>query len=268
MMWRSGFVTISIVLAGCTVGPKYRTPTVPMTDTFKEAIPADYKTAGVWRPALPSDGMSRGQWWRIFGDPQLDTLEDELTVSNQNLKLEEARFRQARAMIGFQRADEFPTISVGANAASLQDSSHQPYFLIANPQPEGELQLPFDLNYEVDLWGRIRRTVSAAREEAQATAADLATVSLSLHAELALDYIELRSADAQQRLLDDTVKAYQAAEIRLYRTLSVRFTDVLDSLENLDRCVVPTVRLLRCSATLAPKLLCRRPTRCEPSARW
>ncbi len=85
-----------------------------------------------------------------------------------------------------------------------------------NPPPEGELQLAFDLNYEIDLWGRIRRTVAAAREEAQATDADLETVSLSLHAELALDYIELRSADAQQRLLDDTVKAYMDA-LRLTR---------------------------------------------------
>jgi NodT family efflux transporter outer membrane factor (OMF) lipoprotein len=200
-----------VLLAGCTVGPKYQTPSAPMTDTFKEATPADYQTAGSWRLAQPSDALARGPWWQIYGDRELDTLEDELTVSNQNLKMQEARFRQARAMIGFQRANQFPTISVGANASSLQDSSHQPYFLIPNPSPEGELQLPFDLNYEVDLWGRIRRTVSAAREEAQATDADLETVSLSLHAELAFDYIELRSADAQQRLLNDTVKAYTDA---------------------------------------------------------
>jgi NodT family efflux transporter outer membrane factor (OMF) lipoprotein len=200
-----------LVLAGCTVGPKYKTPTVPMTDTFKEATPVDYKTAGTWRTAQPSDGLPRGAWWQIFGDQELDTLEDQLTASNQNLKIADAHFRQARAMIGYQRASEFPTISVGANTSSLQDSAHQPYFLIPNPSPEGELQLAFDLNYEIDLWGRIRRTVAAAREEAQATSADLETVSLSLHAELALDYIELRSADAQRRLLDDTVKAYSDA---------------------------------------------------------
>jgi NodT family efflux transporter outer membrane factor (OMF) lipoprotein len=207
---------LGLLLAGCTVGPKYQTPTVPMTDIFKEATPVDYKTAGTWRPAQPSDGIGRGPWWQIFGDQQLNTLEDELTVSNQNLKIADAHFREARAMIGFQRAGEFPTISVATNTSSLQDSSHQPYFLIPNPPPEGELQLGFDLNYELDLWGRIRRTVSAAREEAQATNADLETVSLSLHAELALDYIELRSADAQQRLLDDTVKAYTDA-LRLTR---------------------------------------------------
>ena len=95
---------------------------------------------------------------------------------------------------------------MGSTTSSLQDFSHPPYFLIQSPPPEGELQLAFDLNYEIDLWGRTRRTVAAALEEAQATDADPETVSLSLHAELAPDYIELRSADAQQRLLDDTVK--------------------------------------------------------------
>jgi NodT family efflux transporter outer membrane factor (OMF) lipoprotein len=201
----------ALLLTGCTVGPKYETPTTPMTDSFKEATPADYKTAGSWPRAQPDDAAHRGEWWQIFGDPKLDSLEDELSDANQNLKIADARFREARALIGFQRAAQFPTISTGVNASSLQDSSHQPYFLIPNPPSEGQLQLPFDLSYEVDLWGRIRRMVAAAREEAQATAGDLETVSLSLHAELAFDYIELRSADAQQRLLDDTVKAYTDA---------------------------------------------------------
>ncbi len=97
-----------------------------MTDTFKEARPVDYKTAGTWRPAQPSDGIGRGPWWQIFGDPQLNALEDELTVSNQNLKIEEARFRQARAMIGYQRAAEFPTISVGSTTAHCRTRAISP----------------------------------------------------------------------------------------------------------------------------------------------
>ncbi|MDR3537497.1 MAG: efflux transporter outer membrane subunit [Acetobacteraceae bacterium] len=210
-MRRSLNGALALLLAGCTVGPTYQTPSTAMTDTFKEATPADYRTAGTWRPARPDDALNRGKWWEIYGDQELDSLEDQLTGANQNLKIAEARFREARAMIGYQRASEFPTISVGVNTTSLQNSNHQPYFLIPNPPPEGELQLPFDLSYEIDLWGRIRRTVSAAREEAQATAGDLATVSLSLHAELALDYIELRSADAQRRLLNDTVTDYTNA---------------------------------------------------------
>jgi len=199
--------TLGLLLTGCTVGPKYETPSVPMTASFKEATPADYRTAGTWRPAQPGDRTSRGKWWEIFGDRELDRLEDELTEANQTLKQSEANFREARAMVRYQRASLFPTIAGGVSAASIQDSSNAPYFLIPNPKAEGQLQLPFDLNYEVDLWGRIRHTVEAAREEAQASAGDLATASLSLHAELALDYIDLRSADAQQRL-DDTVRAY------------------------------------------------------------
>ena len=192
---------------GCAAG-QHRRAKVSTADSahdrhLKEATPVGYKTACTCRPAQPSDGIGRGPWSQIFGDPQLSALEDELTVSNQNLKIEEARFRQARAMIGCQRTAEFPTISVGSTTSSLQDSSHPPYFLIQSPPPEGELQLAFDLNYEIDLWGRTRRTVAAALEEAQATDADPETVSLSLHAELAPDYIELLSADPQ---LDDTVK--------------------------------------------------------------
>jgi NodT family efflux transporter outer membrane factor (OMF) lipoprotein len=203
--------TFGLLLAGCKVGPDYKTPSVPLTDRFKEATPADYKTAGTWRPAQPDDQMDRGKWWKIFGDPVLNKLQDELTDANQNLKQAEARFREARALIRYQRAAEFPTISTGVDAASVKSSQNQPYFELPNPQPLGQLRLHYDLDYEVDLWGRIGRTVSAAREEAQATAADLATASLSLHSELALDYIEVRAADSQQRLLNDTVKAYEYA---------------------------------------------------------
>ena len=135
-----------------------------------------------------------------------------MTVSNQNLKVAEARFRQARAMIRFNRSAEFPTISTSPSITN-ERYSPQPALLpavLAN-NGTGDFTLPFDFSYEVDLWGRVRRTVSASREEAQATAADLQTASLSLHAELAVDYFELRSADAQKQLLDDTVKAYTDA---------------------------------------------------------
>ena len=220
LLHRRFAATLGLLLTGCTVGPEYETPSVPMTAHFKEATPADYKTAGTWLPARPEDQINRGKWWEIFGDPELDRLEDELTVANQTLKESAARFREARAMIRYQRAAEFPSVGVGVNVASLEDSRHQPYFLLPNPQPTGELQLPFDLNYEVDVWGRIQRMVAASREEAQASSADLATVNLSLHAELALDYIELRAADAQQRLLDDTVRAYTHA-LRLTRNRRV-----------------------------------------------
>jgi len=194
------------------VGPKYVKPTTPMAPAFKEQPPESFKEVDGWKPAQPDDQMLRGKWWEIFGDPQLNALEEELTVSNQDLKVSEARFRQARAMIRFNRSAEFPTISTSPSIASVRESANQPYFPASQANNgTGSFTLPFDLSYEVDLWGRVRRTVSASREEAQASAADLQTANLSLHAELAVDYFELRSADTQEQLLDDTVKAYTDA---------------------------------------------------------
>jgi NodT family efflux transporter outer membrane factor (OMF) lipoprotein len=192
-----------MALTGCTVGPHYVRPAAPVAPTDA------YKEIDGWKTAQPSDQLLRGKWWEIFGDPQLNSLEDELTVSNQDLKAANARFVEARAMVRFNRAAEFPTISTAPSIASIRDSANQPY--LAATSTTGEFVLPFDLSYEVDVWGRVRRTVSASREEAQATAGDLETVNLSLHAELAFDYFELRSADAQKQLLDDTVKTYQDA---------------------------------------------------------
>ena len=203
---------ISLLLSGCTVGPKYVKPTVPMAPGFKEQPPESFKESDGWKTAQPRDQALRGNWWEIFGDPQLNALEEEVTLSNQDLKVAEARFRQARALIRFNRSAEFPTISTSPSIANERLSANQPYFpqSLAN-NGTGSFSLPFDLSYEVDLWGRVRRTVSASREEAQASAADLQTANLSLHAELAVDYFELRSADLQEQLLDDTVKAYTDA---------------------------------------------------------
>ena len=204
--------SICLLLSGCMVGPKYVKPTTPMAPAFKEQPPEAFKEVDGWKPAQPDDQRLRGKWWEIFGDPQLNALEEELTISNQDLKVAEARFRQARAMIRFNRSAEFPTISTSPSIASVRESANQPYFPAAQANNgTGSFTLPFDFSYEVDLWGRVRRTVSASKEEAQASAADLQTANLSLHAELAVDYFELRSADAQKQLLDDTVKAYTDA---------------------------------------------------------
>jgi NodT family efflux transporter outer membrane factor (OMF) lipoprotein len=193
----------AMLMAGCTVGPKYTKPSVP-------AAPVDsYKEVDGWKTAQPSDQVSRGAWWEIFSDPQLNSLETELTTSNQNLKIAQARFEQARAIVRFNRASLFPTISTNPGIESIRDSAHTPY--LPTTSTTGEFILPLDVSYEVDVWGRVRRTVAASREEAQATSGDLATVGLSLHAELAYDYFELRSADAQKELLDQTVKSYQDA---------------------------------------------------------
>jgi NodT family efflux transporter outer membrane factor (OMF) lipoprotein len=197
------------LLADCMVRPKYVQPSTPMAPAFKEQAPESFKESQDWQAA---DQEIRGPWWEIFGDPELNTLEDQLTVSNQNLKVAEARLRESRADIRFNRSALFPTISTSPSVDNERVSAHEPYFPPSQANDgTGNYTLPIDLSYEVDLWGRVRRTINASREEAQATAADLATAGLSLHAELAIDYFELRSADMQKQLLDDTVKAYTDA---------------------------------------------------------
>jgi len=216
------FIALSgvVVLAGCTVGPKYSRPAVATPPVYKEQPPQSPEAASIWTPAQPADQQVRGKWWEIFGDPQLDNLEDQVTVSNQDLKAAEARLRQARALVGFNRASEFPTVAVEPSASYVKDSNNTPAFPTSvSHNGSGDFVLPVDLSYEIDLWGRVRRTVAAAREETQATAADVATASLSIHAELAIDYFELRSADTQKQILDNTVKAYTDA----YHLTETRF---------------------------------------------
>jgi NodT family efflux transporter outer membrane factor (OMF) lipoprotein len=205
-------LTAAVVLlcAGCMVGPDYSKPSVPMT--------AAYKEDQGWKLARPRDDIPRGKWWEIFGDPQLNALEEQVSEANQNVKVAEARFRQARALIGFFRAGLFPTVTAGASALSVRNSTLSPFASSGGSSGRsssgastGEFLLTGDISYEIDLWGRIRRSVTSAREETQATAADLETARLSIQAELAFDYFELRSADTQQRLLNDTVQAFKEA---------------------------------------------------------
>jgi NodT family efflux transporter outer membrane factor (OMF) lipoprotein len=198
----------ALLLSGCRVPPPPPPPSAyaPVANT-----PADtYKEANGWQPAHPSEAAGRGPWWEIFGDPQLNALEQQIEISNQDLKAADSRFREARDLIRLNRASEFPAISVAPGISSLRDSSSAPY-AASDIKPAGDFVLPFDLSYEVDIWGRVRRQVAASREEAQAVAADLESIRLILHAELAFDYFELRSADAQKRLLDQTVESYREA---------------------------------------------------------
>lgn len=160
-------------------------------------------------PRIQPTRQAAGSGWEIFGDSELNGLEEQIATSNQTLKVSAARFREARAAIRFNRASQFPTISTSPNASYVKISDYSPSFPSKVEEvSQGDFVLPIDLSYELDLWGRVRRAVAAAREEAQATAGDYETAKLSLEAELAMDYFELRSADAQKQLLDDTVKAY------------------------------------------------------------
>jgi NodT family efflux transporter outer membrane factor (OMF) lipoprotein len=202
----------ALLLAGCMVGPQYKRPAAITAPAFKEAPPPQTAANDGWKPGQPGDQKLKGDWWRMYQDPQLDALEAQVDPANQTLKAAEANFRTARTAIGYARSSEAPTIGTNPSVGTVRESANEPYFLtnLAN-NGGGDFTLPLEMNYEIDLWGRIRRSVTAAREQAQASAADMETVRLSLHAELATDYFGLRSADGQEKLLDDTIGAYQDA---------------------------------------------------------
>src|SRR5271170_5153475 len=210
---RYGIILVSAIgslLPGCVVGPRYVKPTAPVTPNFEET--EAWKEGDGWKLAQPDDDLIRGKWWDLYRDAVLNQIEEQVDSSNQDLKIAEANLRQARAAIRFNRASQAPTIGSSPSISDIRASADKPYFppsLADNGS--GDFILPLDLSYEIDLWGRVRRSVASARQQAQASAADLQTARLSLHAEVAVDYFEIRSADAQERLLNDTVKAYTEA---------------------------------------------------------
>jgi NodT family efflux transporter outer membrane factor (OMF) lipoprotein len=201
-----------LLVSGCTVGPHYVRPAASAPPEFKEQGPTEFKEMAGWKMAEPGDRQLRGKWWEMFQDAQLNGLEEQVDPANQTLKQAEANFQAARAAIRVNRANQAPTITAGPSAGAERVSANEPYFnKTAANGGVGNFTLPFDLNYEVDLWGRVRRTVTQSVERAQASAADMETARLSLHAELAVDYFNLRGADAQGKLLAETVSAYRDA---------------------------------------------------------
>src|SRR5256714_4775337 len=189
---------------GCAVGPKYHVPDAPAQTAYKEI--------GNWKPAQPNDQNLGGEGGKIFQDPQLDGLEVQINVSNQNLQAAEAQYRQARAALRYNRADYYPTVTAGLSGTRTRVSANRPPpNSIFNGITEDDFVLPVDVSYQADVWGRVRKNVESYREQAQASAADLATVNLSMHADLAIDYFQARSLDAQEELLNFTVKQYEQA---------------------------------------------------------
>jgi NodT family efflux transporter outer membrane factor (OMF) lipoprotein len=208
-----GFWAMAVIVtsAGCVVGPKYQKPTVPATPAFKEVPPPDSALAAAWKAATPQDDQLRGDWWTVFNDPQLDAYEQRVATANQNVAEAEARFRAARAAIRGVRADLFPTVTAGAAASRSRGSANKAGAGATAGHAVSDYQLPIDFSYELDLWGRVRRSVEASVATAQASAADWQTALLSSQAELAVDYFQLRGIEAEERILDETVTAYRQA---------------------------------------------------------
>jgi NodT family efflux transporter outer membrane factor (OMF) lipoprotein len=199
---------VSSVCASCAVGPKYRRPDVQTPPAYKEA-PA--QSGGVqWKPATPDGGTLRSNWWELFGDPLLNTLENMVPTSNQNVIQAEARFRQAVALVAFNRANYFPTVTTSPSFTSAGTSRN----LGSANRTTGtftNFSFPFGVSWEPDFWGRIRLTVENASAGAQANAADVANMRLSIQAELAVDYFQLLALDMQDRIFGDTITAYERA---------------------------------------------------------
>jgi NodT family efflux transporter outer membrane factor (OMF) lipoprotein len=193
-----------MLLTGCSVGPRYARPSAPTPSIYKE-LPPDWKTA------QPVDFAGKGNWWEVFQDPYLNSLEEQINVSNQNLKSAEASFVQARDLVRINRSAYYPTVSANPSAQRVHASTDRPNGASAPQTTYNDWLLPVDASYEVDVWGRVRHTVQQARANAQASAGDLESVRLSLHAELASDYFQARALDAQAQLLDSTVSAYERA---------------------------------------------------------
>jgi NodT family efflux transporter outer membrane factor (OMF) lipoprotein len=193
----------AVLTAGCMVGPNYVRPSAP--------VPANYKENANFALAQPSAAMAKGKWWEIYNDPQLNSLEEQISVSNLTLAAAQARFEQARAAVRISRSGLYPTASGSLSVPRSRVSQNRPLASSSSADTYYDFTIPVDASYEADVWGRVRRSVEASRSEAQASAADLATVGLSVHAELALDYFALRGLDAQEQLLDSTVISYQKA---------------------------------------------------------
>ncbi len=188
----------SFMISACSVGPDYVKPTVE--------TPAAFKEGDGWKQAQPADTLLKAKWWELFNDSDLNRLEEQVSVSNQNIALAAARFHQARALVEVAKSAYYPSMSVGASGTRSLGATNAGR---GQNGAQSDFQLPVNLSWELDVWGRIGRSVEASKAGLQASVADLAAVQLSAQAELALDYFQLRSLDAQKRYLDETVANYR-----------------------------------------------------------
>jgi len=183
------------------IGPKYQRPVAQTPAGLKEMAGNDQ-----WKMATPSDALLKGKWWEIFGDPQLNALEESVDINNQNVKQAEAQFRQARTLVDLNHANYYPIIGSAPSIAQTDTGSNAGRGLGGTSQT---FSLPFQASWEPDLWGRVRLSVQNAVANAQVSAADLENVRLSAQALLATDYFLLAASDMQQAILRDTIEAYQ-----------------------------------------------------------
>src|SRR5713226_3783004 len=195
---------VCVLIGGCTVGPKYQRATAP--------VPTKWDVSEPWRESAPKDGVAKGEWWSAFHDDELNALEKQALDANQTIKIAAARLEQARASAALQIATQFPTLATAPNAERQRLSGNRPAnsnFPVASAVSQNNIVLPFTVGYEVDLFGRRRRSIEAAEASYQAGAADLENVRLVITAELAGDYFTLRQLDTELGILHRTVETLE-----------------------------------------------------------
>ncbi|CAB3792430.1 efflux transporter outer membrane subunit [Pararobbsia alpina] len=192
----------TVGLAACSLAPDYHVPPTPVADS--------YRTIGPWTSAQPADQLSRDGWWKIYSDPQLDDLEQRLLANNSDLRASLAHYEQSRAFLSESESALYPTVSVAGLPQRNRQSDNRP-LRVGGPNEYNSATVGGEVDYEVDLWGQVRDSVAAARDEAQASRADLASVQLSLQIQLADSYVRLRGFDQQTELLQQTVVAFAKA---------------------------------------------------------
>jgi multidrug efflux system outer membrane protein len=199
----TGFA-VGALICGCTVGPKYKRATAP--------VPAKWDVTEPWRESAPKDEVAKGEWWSVFHNDELSALEKQALDANQTIKTSAARLEQARAAAALQVATQFPTLGASPLAERQRISGNRPpnsTFPVTSAISQNSYTLPFVAGYEVDLFGRRRRSIEAAQASYQASAADLENVRLVITAELAGDYFTLRQLDTELGILNRTVDTLQ-----------------------------------------------------------
>jgi NodT family efflux transporter outer membrane factor (OMF) lipoprotein len=212
-MKRSGMFTIlgvTLATCSCMVGPKYAKPTVPAPASYREQPPPNFKEVPGWKLSAPGDQAPKGKWWEIFNDAVLNSLEEQVNVSNLTIVQDEALYREARALVQEARAGLYPTVT-GSIAVTGSRASQNRGSGVINSSAAADIPLTGTVSWEPDLWGQIHKTIEQSIDNAQVSAAQLENARLSMQTDLALDYMQLRGLDREQRLLEQTVAAYQTA---------------------------------------------------------
>jgi NodT family efflux transporter outer membrane factor (OMF) lipoprotein len=203
-------LTLCLLTACKPVGPNYKVPVYTAPPAYKETgaptvVPPPNPQGGAWTPANPSDGMLKGKWWEVYNDPQLNQLEERIATSNLAVRQAMENYLAARDQVAAVRSTLYPTLSIGAGAIHYKNSEHRPLASSITQTSYNDLLVAGQAGWEPDFWGRIRRNIEATHASEQATAADMANVNLSLQAEMAADYFQLRGLDSEIKLLKATV---------------------------------------------------------------